>query len=98
MLGQLTEKFRAAIDQLRGKGKIRPEDLQESARQIKLGLLEADVHYKVVQSFIKTVTERLVGLDQIPTLSIIRDLLTTNLTLIMDLQPEEDVPLENPFD
>jgi signal recognition particle subunit SRP54 len=70
MLGQLTEKFRAAIDQLRGKGKIRPEDLQESARQIKLGLLEADVHYKVVQSFIKTVTERLVGLDQIPTLSI----------------------------
>ena len=59
----LTEKLSAAFQRLRSKGRLTPADVKEAMREIKLALLEADVSYKVVKDFVKTVTDRCVGND-----------------------------------
>ena len=59
----LTEKLSAAFQHLRSKGRLTPADVKEGMREIRLALLEADVSYKVVKDFTKTVTERCVGSD-----------------------------------
>ena len=59
----LTEKLSAAFQRLRSKGRLTPADVKEAMREIRLALLEADVSYKVVKDFVKTVTERCVGND-----------------------------------
>ena len=59
----LTEKLSAAFQRLRSKGRLTPADVKEAMREIKMALLEADVSYKVVKDFTKTVTERCVGSD-----------------------------------
>ena len=59
----LTEKLSAAFQRLRSKGRLTPADVKEAMREIRLALLEADVSYKVVKDFTKTVTERCVGSD-----------------------------------
>ena len=65
----LTEKLSAAFKRLRGKGRLTEKDVKEGLREIRLALLEADVSYKVVKDFIKTVTERAVGNDVLESLS-----------------------------
>ena len=59
----LTEKLSAAFQRLRSKGRLTPADVKEAMREIRLALLEADVSYKVVKDFVKTVTDRCVGND-----------------------------------
>ena len=65
----LTEKISAAFKKLRGKGRLKESDVKEAMREIRLALLEADVSYKVVKDFIKSVTERCVGADVLEALS-----------------------------
>ncbi|MDR1066437.1 MAG: signal recognition particle protein [Clostridiales bacterium] len=57
----LTNKLRAAFKNLRGKGKLSEADVKEAMREVKLALLEADVNFKVVKSFVAAVTEKAVG-------------------------------------
>ena len=59
----LTEKLSAAFRRLRSKGRLTEADVKEAMREIRLALLEADVSYKVVKDFVKTVSERCVGSD-----------------------------------
>ena len=59
----LTEKISATFKKLRGKGRLKEADVKEAMREIRMALLEADVSYKVVKDFTKTVTERCVGSD-----------------------------------
>ena len=65
----LTEKISAAFKKLRGKGRLKESDVKEAMREIRMALLEADVSYKVVKDFIKSVTERCVGTDVLEALS-----------------------------
>ncbi len=65
----LTEKINAAFKKLRGKGRLKESDVKEAMREIRMALLEADVSYKVVKDFIKSVTERCVGADVLEALS-----------------------------
>ena len=65
----LTEKISAAFKKLRGKGRLKESDVKEAMREIRMALLEADVSYKVVKDFTKTVTERCVGTDVLEALS-----------------------------
>jgi signal recognition particle subunit SRP54 len=65
----LTEKISAAFRKLRGKGRLKESDVKEAMREIRMALLEADVSYKVVKDFIKSVTERCVGADVLEALS-----------------------------
>ncbi len=77
MFDALTEKIRSAISPLRQKGKIRAADLAATIRKIKLSLLEADVHYRVVQDLITRVSERLLNQKVLPTLNPEQQILAT---------------------
>ncbi|MBE6635701.1 MAG: signal recognition particle protein [Ruminococcaceae bacterium] len=61
MFQSLTEKLANAFKKFRSKGKLTEADVKEGMREVKLALLEADVNFKVVKEFIKSVTERAVG-------------------------------------
>ena len=65
----LTEKIAATFRKLRGKGRLKESDVKEAMREIRMALLEADVSYKVVKDFVKSVTERCVGADVLEALS-----------------------------
>ena len=65
----LSEKLSAAFKKLRGKGRLTEADVKEAMREVRLALLEADVSYKIVKDFIKTVTERAIGADVLESLS-----------------------------
>ena len=65
----LTEKIAATFKKLRGKGRLKESDVKEAMREIRMALLEADVSYKVVKDFTKSVTERCVGTDVLESLT-----------------------------
>jgi len=65
----LSEKLSAAFKKLRGKGRLSENDIREAMREVRLALLEADVSYKVVRDFIKTVSERAAGRDVLESLT-----------------------------
>ncbi|MBQ5711189.1 MAG: signal recognition particle protein [Oscillospiraceae bacterium] len=65
----LTEKISATFKKLRGKGRLKESDVKEAMREIRMALLEADVSYKVVKDFVKSVTERCVGTDVLESLT-----------------------------
>lgn len=59
----LSNKLQDVFKQLRGKGKLTEADVKTAMREVKIALLEADVNFKIVKNFIKTVTERAVGTE-----------------------------------
>ena len=61
MFDSLSEKLNNAFRKFRNKGKLTETDVREGMREVKLALLEADVNFKVVRDFVKTVTERAIG-------------------------------------
>ena len=65
----LTEKLSNAFKKLRGKGRLSENDVKEAMKEIRMALLEADVSYKVVKEFTKTVTERAIGSDVLESLT-----------------------------
>ncbi len=65
----LSDKLQEAFKKLRGKGKLTEKDIKEAMREVKLALLEADVNFKVVKSFISRVSEKCVGGDVLDSLT-----------------------------
>ncbi|EID0304118.1 signal recognition particle protein [Listeria monocytogenes] len=59
----LAGRLQETMNKIRGKGKVNEADVKEMMREVRLALLEADVNFKVVKQFIKTVSERAVGAD-----------------------------------
>lgn len=59
----LTEKLQNVFRSLRSKGRLTEDDVKTALREVKMALLEADVNFKVVKNFIKSVQERAVGQD-----------------------------------
>ena len=59
----LTEKLQNVFKKLRSKGKLTEDDVKTALKEVKMALLEADVNFKVVKNFTKTVQERAVGQD-----------------------------------
>jgi len=57
----LTTKFEDLFYKIRNRGKLSPNDLDKSLREIKLALLEADVNFKVVKEFIEGVKKKAIG-------------------------------------
>ena len=68
MFESLSDKLNNAFKKFRNKGKLTPEDVKVGMREIKLALLEADVNFKVVKSFVNTVSERAVGAEVLESL------------------------------
>ncbi|HET7616094.1 MAG TPA: signal recognition particle protein [Bacillales bacterium] len=65
----LTDRLQDTIKKIRGKGKVTEEDVKEMTREVRLALLEADVNFKVVKSFVKRVKERAVGQEVLKSLT-----------------------------
>ena len=65
----LSDKLSAAFKKLRGKGRLTAADVKEAMKEVRMALLEADVSYKVVKEFTKSVTERASGADVLEALS-----------------------------
>ncbi len=65
----LAEKLQNSLSKLKGKGKLSEKDIKSAMREVKLALLEADVNYKVVKSFISKVSERSVGSEVMKSLT-----------------------------
>lgn len=61
MFDSLSSKLDAVFKKLSRPGVLRPEDVKSGLREIRIALLEADVHYKVVKEFIRAVESRAVG-------------------------------------
>ena len=59
----LSEKLQNVFKNLRSKGRLTEEDVKAALKEVKMALLEADVNFKVVKNFVKTVQERAVGQD-----------------------------------
>ncbi|MCT4662491.1 MAG: signal recognition particle protein [Tissierellales bacterium] len=65
----LAEKLQNSLNKLKGKGKLTEKDVSDAMREVKLALLEADVNFKVVKQFIKTVKERSIGSEVMESLT-----------------------------
>ncbi len=59
----LTDKLQNVFKNLRSKGRLTEADVKTALKEVKMALLEADVNFKVVKQFVKSVEERAVGAD-----------------------------------
>ncbi len=59
----LTDKLQNVFKNLRSKGRLTEEDVKVTLKEVKIALLEADVNFKVVKQFVKSVEERAIGSD-----------------------------------
>ena len=95
----LGEKLQNVFKNLRGKGRLSEKDIKSAMREVKLALLEADVNFKVVKSFISKVSEQAVGEEILESLTpaqqiikIVRD----ELTALMGSEHEDLIISKNP--
>ena len=59
----LSDKFQNIFKNMRRKGRLSEDDVKAAMKEVKMALLEADVSFKVVRSFVKTVQEKAIGQD-----------------------------------
>jgi signal recognition particle subunit SRP54 len=69
MFEALTQRLEAIFDRLRGAGRLSEENIQEALREVRVALLEADVNFKVVRSFVERVREKAVGHEVLQSLT-----------------------------
>jgi signal recognition particle subunit SRP54 len=69
MFDTLSDKLQGVFKKLGGRGTVTEKDLDEALREVRLALLEADVHYKVVKDFVAGVRERALGSKVLSSLS-----------------------------
>ena len=65
----LSEKLQNVFKNLRGKGRLTEDDVKAGLKEVRMALLEADVNFKVVKQFVKTVEERAIGSDVLESLT-----------------------------
>ncbi|HVM95465.1 MAG TPA: signal recognition particle protein, partial [Candidatus Acidoferrales bacterium] len=69
MFDSLTEKFEQTVRKLRGLGKITERNIDEAVREVRMALLEADVHFQVVKDFTERVRQQAIGQEVLASLS-----------------------------
>jgi signal recognition particle subunit SRP54 len=69
MFDGLQDRLQGVFRELKGEGRVSPEALDSALRQIRMALLEADVHFRVVKPFIERVRERAVGQEVLASLT-----------------------------
>jgi len=65
----LTQRLDAIFDRLRGAGRLTEQNIQDALREVRVALLEADVHFRVVKGFVERVRERAVGQEVLKSLT-----------------------------
>ena len=69
MFDNLSDKLQRVFKTLRGEGKLSAENMEAALREIRVALLEADVHFRVVKQFIEAVKEQAMGQEVLTALS-----------------------------
>jgi signal recognition particle subunit SRP54 len=100
MFEALTEKLELTFKKLKGQGKISEKNIQDALREVRIALLEADVNFKVVKSFLESVSVKAMGQEVMRSLtpeqhfiSIVRDEL---ITLLGERQHDLDLKASPP--
>ncbi len=97
----LSEKLQGVFKKLRGKGLLTESDVKEALKEVKMALLEADVNFKVVKQFVKSVEAKAIGTDVLEGLNpgqtvikLVNDELTNLMgeeTTEIDLKPSNEI-------
>lgn len=69
MFDQLSEKLQRTLKNLKGEGRLTPKHIEEGMREIRIALLEADVNFKVVKSFIESVQSKCLNQEVLDSLT-----------------------------
>ncbi len=69
MFDSLTEKLQRVFKNLRGEGKLTAENMEAALREIRVALLEADVHFRVVKQFVEGIRQKAMGEEVLTALS-----------------------------
>ena len=69
MFDNLSDKFQKIFKDLRGQGKLSEANIKEALREVRMALLEADVHYKVAKDFVAGIASRAVGQEVMQSLT-----------------------------
>ena len=92
MFDSLSEKLESAFKRLKGHGTLTEKNISDGLREVRMALLEADVHFKVVKQFIAGIKERALGQEVMTSLTPgqqVVKIVNEELTRLMGGQYEE---------
>ncbi|MFH2098923.1 MAG: signal recognition particle receptor subunit alpha, partial [Pseudomonadota bacterium] len=61
MFDNLSDRLNSVFKKLKGQGKLSEKNVEEGIKEVRMALLEADVHYKVVKALLASIRERALG-------------------------------------
>lgn len=93
MLDNLSDKLQSIFSGLRSKGKLNEDDINSAMKEIRMALLEADVNFKVVKSFIKNTKERCLDAEVLDSLTPAQNVIKVVLGELTKLLGESDSQL-----
>lgn len=93
MLDNLSDKLQSIFSGLRSKGKLNEDDINSAMKEIRMALLEADVNFKVVKSFIKNTKERCLDAEVLDSLTPAQNVIKVVLDELTKLLGEPDSQL-----
>jgi len=98
MFDNLSERLNSVFKKLKGEGKLSEKNIEDGLREVRMALLEADAHYKVVKKLIAEIKERAIGQEVLSSLTpgqqVIK-IVNDELTALMGSQ-HEDLNLSGP--
>ena len=93
MFDRLSNRLQSAFRNLRGYGQISEKNIQDALREVRMALLEADVNFKVVKSFIKNTKERCLDAEVLDSLTPAQNVIKVVLDELTKLLGESDSQL-----
>ena len=93
MFDALRERLDSIFDGLRGKGKLTEDDVNAALREVRRALLEADVDYKIVKSFVGSVRERAIGQEVLESITPAQQVIAIVYEQLISLMGDHVVPL-----
>ncbi len=93
MLDNLSDKLQSIFSGLRSKGKLNEDDINSAMKEIRMALLEADVNFKVVKSFIKNTKERCLDVEVLDSLTPAQNVIKVVLDELTKLLGESESQL-----
>jgi signal recognition particle subunit SRP54 len=94
MFESLSDKLQKVLKDLKGEGRVSDRHIEESMRQIRIALLEADVHFKVVKEFVGRVKEKALGQEVIKSLTPGQQVVKIVRDELVDLLGSQAVPVQ----
>jgi len=94
MFDSLTQKFDVIFRKLRGHGRLTEENIAEALREVRLALLEADVHFRVVKDFLEETKKEAIGKEVLESLSPAQQVIKVVFHRLVSLLGEKETRLQ----